>query len=327
MIDTGGLAVTARTSLMVAAAVVGGIATAATVGAFFGSTWWVFEFFTNFRWHLMWAALIAAVVYGLTQKGITTGVFVVAFALNAWAIHPVFTGSQLTGTGEDGVTIVAANLTGAYDNTEEVLHFLFDSGADLLVLDGFSRSRVTPITVEGSPYQIVAGPENEEATGLVIVGRGSYPVEVLNTANGTESVYVVSVPAGEGTIDIIAVAGGLANSSADTRLLDQRLAAIGDVLATRTVPTAIVGSLGATRFTSRVGSLMADNDLRDAMEGEGYVATWPVSGMPLIGGWIGIPLDVVLVQRSLTPLSMDIGPDIGAEHLPLTFVLGPAAGG
>lgn len=311
---------------MAVAVVMGGIATAATLGAFVGSTWWVFEFFANFRWHLMWVALIAAVMYGLTQKGIATGVFVAAFALNAWAIHPVFTGSQPTGTGEDGVSIVAANLTGAHDNTEEVLHFLFDSGADLLVVDGFSRSLLEPITVEGSPYQIVAGPENEAAAGLVIVGRGPYPVEAVNTDNASGSMYIVSVPSGEGTIDVIAVGGGLANSSADTRLLDQRLTAIGEALASRTVPTAIVGSLGATRFTSRVGSLMADNGLRDAMEGEGYVSTWPVSGMPVIGGWIGIPLDVVLVQRSLTPLSMDIGPDIGAEHLPLTFVLGPSAG-
>ena len=62
------------------------------------------------------------------------------------------------------------------------------------------------------------------------------------------------------------------------------------------------------------------------MEGRGYLSTWPVSDFPLIGGWIGIPVDVVLMSRELTPLSLVTGPDIGAHHLPVTTIIGPAAG-
>lgn len=327
MIDTSGLGATIRTSLMVFALGIGSVATVATIAAFFGSSWWLFDFVANFRWHLMWLSLIAAVIYGLTQKGIATGVFVFAVVLNAWVLFPVFFGSQQSGTGEDGVAVVSVDLSGAHDDTEDVLRFLFDSQADLLVVDGFSKARLRPITVEGSPYQIVAGPEGDNVTGLVLIARGDFKVETLKTANDVETIYVVSVPAGDRTIDIVAAASGLANSSSKTRLLDDRLALIDETLANQTTPTAVIGNLGATRFTSRIAALMSDNGLRDATEGDGYISTWPVSGAPLIGGWIGVPLHLVLLPTELAPLSLEVGPDIGAEHLPLTVVIGPSAGG
>ena len=72
--------------------------------------------------------------------------------------------------------------------------------------------------------------------------------------------------------------------------------------------------------------MMTDTGLRDATEGEGYISTWPVSDVPLFGGWIGIPLHLILLPGELTPLSLETGPDIGAEYLPVTVVIGPSVG-
>jgi hypothetical protein len=65
------------------------------------------------------------------------------------------------------------------------------------------------------------------------------------------------------------------------------------------------------------------SDLRDATEGSGYLSTSPVYGIPIIGGWLGLPVDVVLMTDGITPLELTTGPDIGAEHLPVTVVVGP----
>jgi len=48
-----------------------------------------------------------------------------------------------------------------------------------------------------------------------------------------------------------------------------------------------------------------------------------VYGIPIIGGWLGLPVDVVLMTDGITPLELTTGPDIGAEHLPVTVVVGP----
>jgi len=68
--------------------------------------------------------------------------------------------------------------------------------------------------------------------------------------------------------------------------------------------------------------LLNSVNLRNAAEGYGYLSTSPVSGIPLIGGWLGIPIDVVLMDPTLTALELDTGPDLGSEHLPVSVVIG-----
>jgi endonuclease/exonuclease/phosphatase (EEP) superfamily protein YafD len=63
--------------------------------------------------------------------------------------------------------------------------------------------------------------------------------------------------------------------------------------------------------------------VRDATVGSGYLATSPVVNIPLIGGWIGLPIDVVLMTDEITPLELSTGPDIGSGHLPVTVLVGP----
>jgi hypothetical protein len=47
--------------------------------------------------------------------------------------------------------------------------------------------------------------------------------------------------------------------------------------------------------------------------------------MFLIGGWIGLPLDLVLMSSAVTPIELETGPNIGADHLPVSVLVGPTA--
>ena len=51
---------------------------------------------------------------------------------------------------------------------------------------------------------------------------------------------------------------------------------------------------------------------------------YPGQAIPIIGGWLGIPIDVAYMDPELTPLDVVVGPNIGAAHLPMTVDVSPA---
>ncbi len=296
----------------------------ATVASFFGGAWWGFDLAANFRWQLMWAALIAAVVYALTSRGWSTIVFLVVVVVNAFLLAPLWFGSQPAGTGEDGTTVVAVDLYGGSSDETETLRWLFDSEADLIIAQGVTIERMAPLAVDGSPYRVLARPEFEDRSGIVVLGTQDFAVREVSTPEYAQQVIVVSVPSDGGSVDIVTAWGELATDSRKSEALQERLTVIEDIVNESSSPVAVVGNLGATRFASDMRNLLGSTDLRDATEGKGYLSTWPVTGIPLIGGWIGIPIDVVLMTPAVTPLELSTGPDIGADHLPVTVVVGPA---
>ncbi len=318
-----GVGATLRTVFLTAIVVVGGGATLATVGGFFGDLWWGFDLAANFRWHLMWTAAASSILFALTSRGIATVVFIAAALVNAWLVAPLWLGDQPPATGEDGVRIVQVDLSGEVADDETALRWLFDSDADLIVVSGVTRGRVAPLVADGSPYRMLAAPLASDRDGLVIIGRAPWKVDATPTA-ADEAVYRVSVPSGNGIVEVVAAWGEMATSSEASNALDLRIAAIADALEATRNPVAVVGNIGITRWSAGARMLQATYGLRDAAEGNGYLSTWPVSDLAVVGGWVGLPIDVVFLDGSLTPLELTTGPDIGAEHLPVTVVVGPS---
>lgn len=307
--------------MIVVAMIVGSLVTLMTVVAFFGSSWWFFDLLANYRWQLMWIALLCAIVYALSAKGLATIAFMAAVVVNAFVISPLYFGSQPAGTGENGVTVVSLDMHGSTTDEERVLDWLYDTDAEIIIASGVSADRLLPLTVDGSPYRFIANPD-PDTTGVSIIAKADYAVGVQRTASG-EPVYIVSVPSGGDVVSLVTAWSEVASSATAADALADRLAVIADIVDGRATPVVVIGPLGATRFTSGMRSLLATSGLRDATEGYGYRATSPVSNIPVIGGWIGIPIDVALMTAEITPLDLSTGPDVGVGHLPVSVTIGP----
>ena len=321
-----GVGATLRSLFVVAIIVAGGFAAIATVMGFFGEVWWGFDLAANYRWHLMWISLISSVLFALTARGVATIVFIGAALINAWLISPLWLGDQPAGTGEDGVRIVQIDLSGGMRDVGTALRWIFDSEGDLIVISGVTRGRVSPLVADGSPYRMLAAPLSPDRTGIVILGKDAWKVDAAMT-DANEPVYRVSVPSGNGLVDVVTTWGEMATSSEAAIALELRLAAIAEFIEASSNPVTVIGNIGATRWSSGMRELQSTYGLRDASDGSGYLATSPVSDLAIIGGWTGLPIDIVFVATALTPLELETGPDIGAEHLPVTVVVGPAFGG
>jgi len=320
-----------RTALIIMLFIGGGVAVAVSIAAFFGDTWWVFDFAANYRWQLMWALLAAAIIYTLVARGIASIVFLAAALLNAWLIVPLWLGDQPAGTGENGVRVVHADIYPGVANMEFFLGWLLDTEADLILVTGTTADRMEPLTDDGFPYTIIAEPDVPADPGIVILGTEDWPVEVTHinaeAAVDPEPVYRITVGANGQTINVVTSWGDLSSNQKHADRLAARLDTISTAVASSTHPVVVIGNLGATRWTHGMRTMRDTSGVRDATEGSGYLSTAPVSGIPVIGGWMGIPIDVVLMTEEITPLELSTGPDIGANHLPVTVVVGPAFGG
>ncbi|MFV1969941.1 MAG: hypothetical protein ACC683_02925, partial [Acidimicrobiia bacterium] len=58
-----------RTALIIILFIGGGGAVVFTIAAFFGDSWWLFDYAANFRWQLMWGLIAATILYTLAARG------------------------------------------------------------------------------------------------------------------------------------------------------------------------------------------------------------------------------------------------------------------
>lgn len=320
--DTGTIA-GFRLFLIVASAIVGGLATLATVLAFFSSTWWGFDWLTNLRWYFVWLLLISAVVYSLTAKGWLLIVFVVALGVNVLLVMPLWLGSQPESTGEDSIVVAHLDAAGGFDDRNEAMDWLRTVDADVLLIAQGSSVTVEQLTGEGSDWIVLLEPEIENTAGQLVFGKQAWDVAVTPTGVGSDTVIRVTVGSGDVTYDVITAYGPTATNGPDADRLVARLDTIASLAEASPNPIVVVGNLGTTRWTHGMRSLLSNTPLRDATEGKGYLATSSASSLPVIGGWIGLPLDLVLMSDGATPIEIETGPDLTADHLPVRVIVAP----
>ncbi|MCL1587659.1 MAG: hypothetical protein M3092_04505 [Actinomycetia bacterium] len=299
---------------------IGGIAAFATVASFFGGSWWGFDLLANYRWQAMWAAIIASVLYALFGKSLLTAVFVLAVAINMWLILPAWIGSQPDATGEGTIRITHADLSGTLTDVDETVTWLVTADADVLLIADPPAIVVAAISAADPTYELL-NPDTA-SNGVAVFTRGNRVMATRSDQSGAP-VYRITVPSETGVVDVITAWGPMANSSSTSEELANRFAAIADTVNASDNPAVVIGNLGATKWSVVSRDLLAVTSLRDATEGSGYLSTWPTSDLPIVGRWVGIPIDVAYMDPELTPLDVVVGPDIGAEHLPMTLVVSP----
>ncbi|MEZ5176477.1 MAG: hypothetical protein R2823_09780 [Acidimicrobiia bacterium] len=322
--DTGTVA-GFRLFVIVATMIVGGLATIATVVGFFGSVWWPFDYVANLRWYLLWVLLIASVIYALTAKGWLVVAMLVAMAANAFVLAPLWLGSQPDSIGESSLVVIHLDATGGFSDQEEATDWAAASDADVLLISGATTELVDEITATDGAWLVLLAPDMDNTAGQVVLARERWEVAVTPTGVGSDTVTRVTADGNGTTYDIVTALGPTASNAAKADRLAARLDTIRTIIDSASNPVIVIGNIGATRWTSGMRDLLSTTDLRDATEGYGYLSTSWASDLPLIGGWLGLPLDVVLMTPGVTPVELDTGPDVTARHLPVRVLAGPGS--
>lgn len=100
----------------------------------------------------------------------------------------------------------------------------------------------------------------------------------------------------------------------DHGMRNRRLRVLAEDAKASGQPAIIAGDLNATPWSNAFSGI-GQTGFRRAT---GLVPTWPAAG----GGWLGIPIDHVLVTSHWSVVDRKVGPNLGSDHLPVMVRIG-----
>ena len=98
---------------------------------------------------------------------------------------------------------------------------------------------------------------------------------------------------------------------------DSMLRAAGELLVERGRAGILCGDINAAPWSSARRAASHAAPLHDAARGHGYAGTWPA----FVPKWLGIPIDVCLIDPRLQSVEYAVGPMLGSDHRPVLTTL------
>lgn len=274
---------------------------------------WFFELLRHFR---IWCAVIGiglAVLLLLFRDWKFAAVALITGLWQGWPMVEYSRSAPLAGDkGLPGAsfTLLTCNLLWEFNDPESMIHSLREANPDVLLLLEFSADwqkkfgdtlwKDYPHRLEESrpgPFGIcLASKLPLEAAGIHTVAE-DFPVVRAKVMVGGEEITLLGahpLPPIRPEMhrvwrdSIAAWPALLRDSSSSHRIL--------------------AGDLNTTPFVRTFARLCEETGLRDSARGFGLPNTWHLTG------FLGLPLDHVLVSSGLVVLERTIGPDAGSDH-------------
>ncbi|MBK18465.1 MAG: hypothetical protein CMM52_06480 [Rhodospirillaceae bacterium] len=79
----------------------------------------------------------------------------------------------------------------------------------------------------------------------------------------------------------------------------------------------LAADLNITPYNARFRKFLKDSGLIDPRRGRGLTPTWP----GLLPRQVQVPIDHILHDKNFRTISLETGPRIGGDHLPLIGIL------
>lgn len=205
-------------------------------------------------------------------------------------------------------SVASANVNLRSRSTQALAIWLAQEKPDVVVLLEVSPAYATGLRALGDyPFQRIVA--QDDPFGIAVLSR--YPlqqIEVIEDAQGIAHIEAQLQWHGR-SIGIIALHPMPPLSPHYHRMRNSTLSTLAKQAAASGRPTVVAGDLNATPWSSAFSGL-AQLGLRRA---SGLAATWPAA----LQGWIGIPIDQVLVSRHWAVVARQVGPQLGSDHLPV----------
>jgi len=314
---------TGRKTASVVLFIIGTMASLATVLGFFGATWWGWDRIADWRFLLLLILVVTSIVYGFVFRRAVSAVFLVAAIVNAVLLAPLWLSTQSAPESSDRLRVVSLDASGSGDHRKAIATWVHSVEADVALLYRTTGDWTDTLATVGVPYRIVPAALGSEALGQAIVlVRRNIAVTPLDPVPGSDLTLLVDVGGTPTKLVGLAVQNPGSTFESDQRIA--RFTSVNSAVAESTEPVVVAGNLETSRW-SHAFDVIA-NGLNNSEDGFGYAATWPRNDPPLIGAYMGLPLDHALYRGNITVPVRRVGPDLGPAHRPLLFDISPAAG-
>jgi endonuclease/exonuclease/phosphatase (EEP) superfamily protein YafD len=222
---------------------------------------------------------------------------------------------------EPQLRVYTANLLfGNHGNAERWLQEVREFDPEVLFLSEVTPDWLTAIRSGLPGYQILAERTAEGSFGLALLARiPCRSAELLDGGFEWAPAVHATFDTALGQLQVVGVHPPRPGSSRHNRERDQALAHLTRTIAALPAPRVVLGDFNATPYTPGLRNLLATTQLRNAA-GWSWQPTWTTSWpLPL-----RVPIDHVLVDKTIGVVEFRRGRDFGSDHLAVFASLGRA---
>ena len=209
-----------------------------------------------------------------------------------------------------GPTLSIASVNVYFRNPQAgpLLRWLHEKQPDLVVILEFTPAFAEGLqALQGYPYrEFLAQPD---AFGIAILSR--HPLAQVRVVRDEDGIPLVEAKLhwGERLIGLAALHPMPPQTPRYHALRNRKIASVTPAAGLDAVPTIVAGDFNATPWSDAFGGL----DERGWRRATGLAPTWPAAWR----GWMGIPIDHVVVSRHWGVVQSEVGPDVGSDHFPV----------
>ncbi len=289
-----------------------------TLGACMQYAHYWFEWCAHFRLQAFNASWLLVVGFALIRQWRWVSVAVLLTVWHAFAVIPIyFQSSQVSNKGQTAFKVMLSNVY--RDNTEfdRLLEAVAVEQPDIFVIQELTPAWVHALVELERDYPYRVLDPREGSFGLGVYSR--FPLvgtELLDLAEAqiptiVSTVHVEGVP-----FTLVATHPMAPVNAAMAALRNRQLKQLQAILRGVAGPAVLVGDLNTTPWSHQFAQLLTER-FRSVRDGIGWLPTWPAMLPP----FLRIPIDHCLVTDEIDVLTLDLGHNVGSDHLPLVVTL------
>lgn len=294
----------------------------ATLVSLLGRFHWLAELLTHFRLQAAVAgAALVALCAALRLRRTAAAVFALALVQLA-PVLPYLVPSPRPELGEaPRLRVLQLNVLTVNRRHGAVERLVRETRPDLLALLEVNRRWLEALSDLHAHYPHRIASPREDNFGIALLSR--YPLEdlrLLPLPDARMEMVAGRLVLGAEPVTIVFAHPVPPASAAWAALRDRQLDALARLVKrTGTGQTLLLGDLNTTPWSPVHARFERATGLRNGARGIGLFPTWPAGFAPL-----RIPIDHVLVSTGLRVASLELGPEVGSDHLPLLAEIAPA---
>lgn len=215
------------------------------------------------------------------------------------------------------VRVVSANLLTTNDEHARFLSWVRGEHPDVVLALEVGRSWVRSLDTLSDLYPRRRFAAREDNFGVGVLARSpDATVEIIDCGPMDVPSVRVRLPFEGAVVTLVATHPTPPVGASRAFERDAQIEACAEVLFESPSPRIFAGDLNATPWSPVLVDLLRRTGLRDSRTGFGLQASWP-SGLGIVGGLLGIPIDHLLHDDAVAVLDRRIGPDFGSDHRPV----------
>lgn len=280
--------------------------------SFLGGLYWVFDLVAAFRPQLSLVLLPLVGILALSKwrrTALATGAVAV---LNLAVLAPMFLPGQQSDTAE--LRILSFNVLARNENFAEVVEFIRQAEADLVVLHEASRPWVEALAAADLDYTMSVNRHPNDIYSSLVLAPADASVESFGFRPRDPRAVAIELEAG---ISVLAIHPLSPYSAERASIRDEQLLWARDWILDQVGPVIVTGDFNATPYSYSYRNLRAATGLHDSIRGFGLELSYPAEASPIFQ----VAIDHLLYSDGLEIVDRRLGPAMGSDHYPLTVDL------